>query len=123
MKISTAVLSINHRIERNRMRKLLEHAGWNVVCIPQNSLLEAKLTLPALIITDTTHEGTQVIDTIAQLLDIYDDLSVMFVLPKLPQAPSWVQPFLGKRAGFLTFGYADQEFISFVRAFATHTSR
>jgi hypothetical protein len=118
MKISTVVLSIDHRNERNRMRDLLEHAGWKVLCVSHNSLLEVQPALLALVITNTTHDGTQVIDTIVRLLDVHNDLAVMFVLPKSPRTPSWGQQFLGKKVGFFTFGYADQEFISFVRAFA-----
>ena len=102
------------------MLDLLQQDGWNPECVSQDGLSTMKLTFPCLVIANATHDGTHIVDTIAHMLESNDQLGVIFVLPKMPQSPVWGDPFLGKKAAFFTFGYADKEFLSIVHRCADY---
>jgi len=119
MRGQSIVLAIASEHDRVRMQSLLQGAGYTVTCIDQNRLSQTPLSPHVLLIADTTHEGTAVIDTITALLNTHRDLAVIFVLPKhTDAAPPWGAPFRDKQASFFACDHVNQALLSFVDTYA-----
>jgi len=113
------VLAIAAENARVLMLPLLQGAGYSVTCIDQNRLSQTRLPSPVLLIADTTHEGTPVIDTITALLNSHQDLAVIFVLPKRTNAaPLWGNLVRDKQTGFFVCHHIDQALLCFVNTYA-----